>query len=328
MKKSLIALAALAATGVVSAQSSVTISGGLNVGYGSTAGVASFSSNAGGGNHVTFTSSEDLGGGLRATASINVRFNPTTGYNTGNGGAALPATAGADGPNEFDAFAQNVTLGLSGPFGQIRLGRFTGVIQGPLGGYDPFGTDANGVGISPTHIVARGNGMIAYNTPTINGFTLSVQSTQKNNNTATDAATAATKNGTEVAVTYGQGPLSLHFGNSNGLTGTKGNAFGASYNLGVAVPRIAHAKTETVAGVETKETMVGVSVPMGAFTFKAGHKITEVSNVTTDVKRTAFGVTYALSKRTSMLADTHKETGNTTAATNKQAYYVGLRHTF
>ncbi len=321
-------MAALAATGAF-AQSSVTISGGLNVGYGSTAGVASFSSNQAAANHVTFTSSEDLGGGLRATASINVRFNPTTGWNISNGGGALvnDPTTTAD-PDVNDAFAQNVALGLSGPFGQIRLGRFTGVIQAPLGGYDPFGTDTNGVAITPTNIASRANGMISYNTPTINGFTLWVQSTQKNNNLAAEAATAATKNGTEVAVTYAQGPLSVLVGNSNGPTGNKGNAFGASYNLGVAVPRIAYAKTETAAGVETKETMLAVSVPLGAFTLKAGHRTIAISNVTTDVKRTALGVTYALSKRTSILADTHKETGNTTAATNKQAYYLGLRHTF
>ena len=327
MKKHLIA-AAVAAAFAVPVMAQVTVSGGLNVGYGSTAGVASFSSNQAAANHVTFTATEDLGGGLRATASINVRFNPTTGFNVSNGGGALPATAGNDGPNEFDAFAQNVALSLSGPFGQIRLGRFTGVIPGPLGSYDPFGTDANGVAISGNNIAARGNGMISYNTPTINGLTVWLQSTLKNNNLATEATTAATKNGTEVAVTYSQGPISILAGNSNGPTGIKGNAFAASFNLGAAVPRIAHAKTETTANVETKETMLGVSVPLGAFTLKAGHKITEISNVTVDVKRNSVGGTYALSKRTSILADIHKETGNTTAATNKQAYYLGLRHSF
>jgi len=75
MKKSLIALAALAATGVVSAQSSVTIYGAADVGYRTSkwtnAGADRARANgvadgAMAGNRFGFRGTEDLGGGLRA----------------------------------------------------------------------------------------------------------------------------------------------------------------------------------------------------------------------------------------------------------------------
>jgi predicted porin len=299
----------------------VTISGGLNAGYGSTAGVATLTSNQAAANHVTFTSVEDLGGGLKASAAINVRFNPASGLNASNG---TGTTALAD---NQDAFAQNVTLAISGGFGEIKAGRFTGIVQGPMGGYDPFGTDSNGVAMANPAV--RSPGMVAYTSPAFSGFKVAIQTTLKDNNTDKDVATAATKDGTEVALTYGNGPISATLGNTTGVTGTKSTAIGASYNLGTFKPSLMNVKTETAAGVETTETAFGVSVPMGAATIKAGYKTTGSSTAgVADIKRTSLGVTYALSKRTSLIADTHKESGNATAATNKQAYYLGARHAF
>lgn len=296
----------------------MTISGGLNAGYGSTAGVATLTSNQAAANNVTFTSVEDLGGGLKASASINVRFNPASGLNASNG---TGTTALAD---NQDAFAQNVTLAISGGFGEIKAGRFTGIVQGPMGGYDPFGTDSNGVAMANPAV--RSPGMVAYTSPAFSGFKVAIQTTLKDNNTATDVATAATKDGSEVAVTYGNGPISATFGSTTGVTGTKSTAIGASYNLGTVKPSLMNVKT-TAGAVETTETAFGASIPMGAATIKAGYKTTAVT-AKADVKRTSLGVSYALSKRTSLIADTHKESGNTTAATNKQAYYLGARHSF
>ena len=75
MKKSLIALAALAAVSAASAQSSVTISGNVAAGMSSLAGVKSIagldSTNS---NLINFAAKEDLGGGLTATANVGIRF--------------------------------------------------------------------------------------------------------------------------------------------------------------------------------------------------------------------------------------------------------------
>ena len=175
----------------------------------------------------------------------------------------------------------------------------------------------------------RSPGMVAYTSPAFSGFKVAIQTTLEKNNQGTEVAAAgvATQDGTEVALTYGNGPISATLGNTTGVTGTKSTAIGASYNLGTFKPSLMNVKTETAAGVETTETAFGVSVPMGAATIKAGYR-TIAAGTAADVKRTALGVTYALSKRTSLIADTHKESGNATAANNKQAYYLGARHAF
>ena len=80
MKKSLIALAVLAAAGAASAQSSVTLSGSLAAGYNySSAGVSKISRHGAADNNITLRGTEDLGGGLTAGFLINQRFNPDTG---------------------------------------------------------------------------------------------------------------------------------------------------------------------------------------------------------------------------------------------------------
>ena len=89
MKKSLIALAALAAVGSASAQSSVTLYGVVDIGYGShttttrdgsgsirTRGVMD---GANAGNRIGFRGTEDLGGGLKANFVVEQGISPTTG---------------------------------------------------------------------------------------------------------------------------------------------------------------------------------------------------------------------------------------------------------
>ena len=91
MKKSLIALAALAAVSAASAQSSVTLYGLVDIGYGSQksesrsgAGAVSLRSSgvmdgANAGNRIGFRGVEDLGGGLKANFVIEQGINPTGG---------------------------------------------------------------------------------------------------------------------------------------------------------------------------------------------------------------------------------------------------------
>ena len=92
MKKSLIALAALAAVGAASAQSSVTLYGLVDIGYGSqvteqrptATGTATLRSSgvmdgANAGNRIGFRGVEDLGGGLKATFVVEQGINPTGG---------------------------------------------------------------------------------------------------------------------------------------------------------------------------------------------------------------------------------------------------------
>lgn len=125
MKKSLVALAALAATGAF-AQSSVEIYGGLDVGVaklkGAEAGLnnttynfpASQSATALGNyfarsglttSFMGFRGTEDLGGGLKASFNLQ-----TTGLDLSDGNPAL-------------AFSREAHLAVSGGFGTLKLGR-------------------------------------------------------------------------------------------------------------------------------------------------------------------------------------------------------------
>ncbi len=118
---------------------------------------------------------------------------------------------------------------------------------------------------------------------------------------------------------------------------------GASYNLGVATVMGTHVKRkEKLDGATTADiavTSLGVSVPMGAFTFNASTytgKNNLEEGTTDDLKLSGhqLSVRYALSKRTMIYAamgenKTKRKGGNTTGATQKfTSNAVGLMHSF
>lgn len=162
MKKSLVALAALAVAGVASAQSSVTLFGVVDAsisGYSSTArdlnptvfpnafgipvylnqGSVKTSSrqlaNSGyNSSRLGFRGTEDLGGGLAASFWLEAPI------------------SNDDGQQGIATFARRSTVSLSGGFGEIRLGRdYTPTFWNDTV-FDPFGT--NGVG---TNLISTAN---------------------------------------------------------------------------------------------------------------------------------------------------------------------------
>jgi len=130
MKKTLIALAALAATGAF-AQSSVTISGNIDLAVvnAKTADGQTFSGIASGPtstSKIIFSGVEDLGGGLKAVFRANTTvvadrgntFQRNINPNLGTGAAATAAT------NQGLAFGdRDLYIGLTGAFGEVRVGR-------------------------------------------------------------------------------------------------------------------------------------------------------------------------------------------------------------
>ena len=139
MKKSLVALAALAASAAF-AQSSVTTSGGVSMGVqqstvravdGTVAGQLTRIAGADivTGNSVYFTAVEDLGGGLKVTGQIQQRIGATAGAG---------ATAPSDNQNAWlatgDLFVQ-----VDAGFGSIKAGKYTFASNA---GYNAFGVRA------------------------------------------------------------------------------------------------------------------------------------------------------------------------------------------
>ena len=128
MKKSLLALAVLGAfTGIASAQTSVTIYGVVDAGItrednGVTTTNRLDSGNQSG-SRLGFKGNEDLGGGLSAQFLLEQGFNVDTGT-LGQGGRM---------------FGRQAYIGLTGNFGQLRLGRQKTVMYDALLAIDPFG---------------------------------------------------------------------------------------------------------------------------------------------------------------------------------------------
>ena len=109
MKKTLIALAAVASTAAF-AQSSVTIDGMVSLGVVKTNDKEAALDSLNGTNQIRFRGVEDLGGGLKANFVLAQRFSPESG---GNDGTA----------NGRPTFQGESTVGLSGGFGAVKVGR-------------------------------------------------------------------------------------------------------------------------------------------------------------------------------------------------------------
>jgi predicted porin len=154
MKKSLIALAVMAAAGAASAQSSVTLFGIVDatLAWGRGDGGNRFQLTNSGYNssRLGFRGTEDLGGGMSASFWLEAGVSNDDGRgaatNTNNtaGGAALGGIAGGQGLT----FNRRSTVSLGGNWGELRLGRDYTPQFWNLTVFDPFGT--NGVGTTQT----------------------------------------------------------------------------------------------------------------------------------------------------------------------------------
>ena len=152
MKKSLVALAVLAAAGAASAQSSVTLFGIVDASVGHISGSNNGASRTYLGNsglnssRLGFRGVEDLGGGLAASFWLEGALGNDDG------------TAGQLGTGGFD-FRRRSTISLSGNFGEIRLGRDLTPTHHNDDLFSPFGT----VGVGTNMVFAALNSAQGFN---------------------------------------------------------------------------------------------------------------------------------------------------------------------
>lgn len=362
MKKTLIALAALAATGAVMAQSSVTLYGVVDVGFtsvnnsgtGSTDNTGLTSSNMTT-NRLGFRGTEDLGGGLKAKFQIETSL-------------------AADAPAASSIGDRGAWVGLEGGFGEVRLGReySTTFWSGFL--FSPFGTGGvgNGFGFA-NRVVAHGatgqanpvwnSNAITYSTPRMSGFQAHAQY-------AFDEVAAAGNDAGRSAgirLNYAAGPLMAELAYSDtdggatvaatpvlGLTTSadhKSVVGGVSYDFGVAklMTNFGQEKaTNTATGASIGKVTnfeIGAVAPVGPGRLRASYNSTkiDITGVATDLKVTKFavGYIYDLSKRTAVyatVASLKNKNGanlalNGPASTNSAngrstGYNVGISHVF
>ncbi len=317
MKKTLIAMAAVAVTGVASAQA--TIYGIMDMGYGSTttesaAGVQSaatsgMQSGFQSGSRWGMKGSEDLGGGLSASFQLESSITADTAASTG--------------------FTRTSKLALSGGFGTVSFGVQYTPSFSLVGATDVTGTD--GSATSNLYNSVRSDSLFMYTTPSINGVTVTAASSGDSVETTagSDTKTAIS----DVAIRYAAGALTLGIARASTqataagvqAAATKQTTIGATYDLGAAKLYI-NKMTSTTSSVDTGETNVGVKMPMGAATLYAGWGRNTATSSTSSSDYTVGG-DYAMSKRTNAYARMYKrQVVNVGAITNGIA--IGVRHAF
>jgi predicted porin len=246
MQKKLIALAIAGLSGAAFAQSNVTISGNLDMGYyaqsmqtatimDTKAGAAANGSST---STFRFTGSESLGGGM--TAGFQLENDLAAGASSSssviNAGSSFLSLAG----NWGSLKAGNVnTAGLTAgttaqPFGTAIGGAYSGAFArlsragingtsaaGATAGYLAEGenasTTAGAAGISGTRTV-RVNSSLVYATPSFSGFAASLQWAAKNSDAAV-VATGNTAGFTGLGLTYNNGPINVAYANEQVAVG-------------------------------------------------------------------------------------------------------------
>jgi len=350
MKKSLIALAALAAVGAASAQSTVTLYGIVDASFGkltstTSAGVKSAVKGISSQQSVSrigFRGEEDLGGGMRANFTLEYYIEPDNGSGIGAGGIV--------------SSARQAFVGISGGFGSVNVGNQTTLI-GAVNGTSDFHGGLNTVGYSVgNNQNSRRSNMIQYTTPSFSGLAATVQVGYAG------AVNADTGNNTAFRLTYANGPLTIaaatetseltklsvgnfgaaqtaDFGSrtatdlSDALADRKRNAYGAAYDLGVAKVGFTHSDGKAGSAADRGKFEVnsfGVSVPMNPFTFNVtvdSGKQTDSGGASQKLSAYQFSAFYALSKRTNLYAIAGEQKNKATTAKDNQ-YAIGLRHQF
>lgn len=351
MKKSLIALAVLAASGAAMAQSSVTLFGRVDAYLSSKSvtdnvnGVAELTQTGltnGGltGSRWGMTGTEDLGGGLKAMFKLENRFSIDDGTSVGG-------------------FSGDAFVALGGGFGTLKLGRtYTAfddarALSNSSNVFDSSFTPAvfGGVTVKAPVIpvtttfapdyVSRGANGVRYESPSFSGFSGAVSYAFGENKTATvDAGSIVSLN-----LMYAKGPLKVAYGyqdektQNTALTGTNSTKFhqlSAAYDFGMASVSAGYERRNgTAASGDDKGYNIGVNVPVGAaLNLSAGYARENLEIAGTDMgKATGFGLgaTYNMSKRTILYAgmSENKWDDSTGAQAYKARLYgMGVRHNF
>lgn len=334
MKKSLIALAAVAASGAAFAQSSVTVFGVVDSAVSYVNGQDNWSGLNSGGNQTSrlgFRGVEDLGNGLKANFWLEAGI-------LADNGSGKSGYSANEASSDALAFKRRATVGLSGNFGEVRLGRELTAAYNATSRYDVFGQVGFGAsklwadgGLTTSGLPAqraigsttqRVSNMVTYLSPEFSGFRANVNYGFGED---TDAQTAESSHSANrylgAGVTYDNGPLSLGLGlerrNDGTSTGAGAAAYdvntwslGGSYNFGVAKLAAAYRSSEAefdAANVKNKIKgyYVGVSAPVGAAgEVKASYNRYDLENTFTAVDGKAdhfsLGYVHNLSKRTAV----------------------------
>ena len=347
MKKSLIALAALAASG---AFAQVTVTGVLDAGYqitdaeGTASDKTTIAQSGSATTAIIITGTEDLGGGMKA--GFRYEMNPDFVSGTG----LSSATTGANGYNNVN---------LSGSFGAVEFGRLNTATLAANGVANPFGTNVGSGYSTMTHrfpaatsstmatAPTRFNNAFKYATPNMSGFSAQVIYVPKNDN-STVSADKNNQGVMELGLGYANGPLAVQVAHmtieegSNAATeivalgasqkGTLTTVAG-SYQVMPALKLGAAYNTTKVDGDAADATGLRLSgtYTMGAVALMATWANSD-DKTTTNADRTSFGLgaDYNLSAKTALYVRYENTNAKTVETTDNKTTttMAGLRVKF
>ena len=309
MKKTLVALAVLAASGASFAQATVTgtYAAGYRMSHDKTgadaSGLGIDSSN------VTFTATEDLGGGT-----------------------VVKAYYGLDAINRAGAKGGNSGMSIAGSFGKLEYSLDEGSEFVTRGGGQAGGVSFDGKVTSS--LSPAGDG-VTYSYPLTSAVTLAVDYSESG---AVEQALGAGSQGDgaitgqrqyQARVAYVAGPVNVTARyatyDSKGTNAMQDNRvrLAGSYDLGVAKIGAAYSRLAYVVGTRT-DTGLTVNVPLGALTVGASYANRNWDNAKGSMAADgnangySFAATYALSKRTSVIA-TYARWNNAAADAEKSS---------
>jgi len=327
MKKTLIALAVLAASGASFAQ--VTLTGNLTMGYQAktTGGVNSSTDSAGFGtdtSQINFMATEDLGGGMKATAKM--------------------ALAGADRSNEGGTAVagRDASLALSSSVGTLTLAtaKAGDYLSGGIAGVGAYYAGFDGKVLSDR----LNRDSVTFAVP-VGAFTLAAAYEEAATGLGlgvgtTGAATVTDQSRASLSGTYSKGPIAANVtylsynARNNAMYKDETRASG-SYDFGVAKVGLGAVVTNSglTAGGKATDYLLGVSAPLGAVTLGAqfvSRKIDDkdfTGQGTGTINGTAIEADYALSKRTMLIANYARWTAINGNDASTQAQVL-LSHSF
>jgi len=355
MKKSLVALAVLAASGASFAQSSVTVYGLADIWFGSTKvdnGKGKSETNtvieSGGVNTSRWglKGAEDLGGGLKAIFKFEQGFKLDTGVAKSTDDIFGNSTGN-------QAFSRESFVGFAGGFGEVRFGKTWTAYDDVSGASDAVFDSAlspmNNVFRSTAYLGNPGN-TIYYSTPNYSGFAGAISYSLGENAvypTPVPGVTVKDPSILSLNMTYESGPLALQLG-YQGQAATTNNSIlmtssddtaefwrvGGSWNFGMATVKGTYGSVKNLGNIngnDADEYQIGADFPMGAWVFSASYAASQGKGIVTkDAQGYGLGATYTLSKRTFLYGGYNYNTYEQQNASdaNTQILAVGVQHKF
>lgn len=243
---------------------------------------------------ISLATSEDLGGGLKLSASTGFENTYKAGAVAGTGVVISLATA---------------NMG-SVSFSNSESGDYLPI--------DAITTSANG---------SVGD-RITYTSPSFSGVTVGASF---NDGTAGAGAHSTTNSSTLVSISYAAGPLTANYGKSlMKAENTVYNSYSrmsVGYDLGVAKVTYGQVSAKSAADEKIKETGLSISAPIASNITVGAQMASNKTGTAAKLKGTNFTASYALSKRTSIALQV-KRWDTTTAGVSPKDDRLTLVHSF